>query len=405
MSIKSLALGLCIAMPLAMSSACLAQTTEVSPSVFRVESGVAFQISNVGSNDYVISWTDSNGTFGGIDPTLILTSGESYTFTRTSGSHPFVITDDTLPVSGTDGAYDRTTFDGAVIDAATLDPIADFTADPAPTADFIEWDLMSGDEGDYYYTCRVTGHLGMTGRIEVVEVGGVADQRDIQVRSVDFASGTVEFYNYGSVDQDLSGWRTCTHDFDDVRRYSASAGLNGVMIEAGTSVWFHYNNDAPADPDHLNIADIGGTFATPLDQDAYGMQFYFPDAEGNLSFGNGSLIADHIQWNIDGNGVGNAEFRTVQAVSEGLWTANGDFISTTADSESLMLSDLGDGRLHGPGNYTVTEACPADLNEDGALDFFDISAFLTDMVDFNNDTVFDFFDISAFLTAYGAGCP
>lgn len=401
MSIKSIAVGL----TLAMSSACFAQTTEISPSVFRVESGVAFQMSNLGSGDYVFSWTDSSGTFGGLDPTLILTSGESYTFTRTSGSHPFVITDDTLPVSGADGAYDRTTFDGAVIDAATLAPIADFTADPAPTADFIQWDLMSGDEGDYYYTCRVTGHPSMTGRIEVVESGGIADQRDIQVRSVDFANGTVEFYNYGSVDQDLSGWRTCTHDFDDVRRYSASAGFNGVMIEAGTSVYIHYNNDAPVDPDRLNIADIGGSFAAPLDQDAYAMQFFFADSNGNVSFGNGSLIADHIQWNIDGNGVGNAEFRTVQAVSEGLWLSIGNFISTTADSESIELTDLGDGRLHSAGNYTVTASCPADLNDDGALDFFDISSFLTDMVDFNSDTVFDFFDISAFLTAYGAGCP
>ena len=49
--------------------------------------------------------------------------------------------------------------------------------------------------------------------------------------------------------------------------------------------------------------------------------------------------------------------------------------------------------------------CPADLNDDGVLDFFDISFFLSNMVDFNEDTVFDFFDISAFLGAYGAGCP
>jgi len=49
--------------------------------------------------------------------------------------------------------------------------------------------------------------------------------------------------------------------------------------------------------------------------------------------------------------------------------------------------------------------CPADLNGDGALDFFDISFFLSNTVDFNDDTVFDFFDISAFLSAFSAGCP
>jgi len=55
--------------------------------------------------------------------------------------------------------------------------------------------------------------------------------------------------------------------------------------------------------------------------------------------------------------------------------------------------------------------CTADLNNDGVLDFFDISAFLTaftagdPVADFTGDGTFDFFDISAFLTAFSAGCP
>ncbi len=55
--------------------------------------------------------------------------------------------------------------------------------------------------------------------------------------------------------------------------------------------------------------------------------------------------------------------------------------------------------------------CPADLNNDGALNFFDVSAFLTayqsqdPIADFNNDGVFNFFDVSAFLVAFNAGCP
>lgn len=56
-------------------------------------------------------------------------------------------------------------------------------------------------------------------------------------------------------------------------------------------------------------------------------------------------------------------------------------------------------------------ACQADFTDDGVLDFFDISAFLSaysamdSQADFNNDGSYDFFDVSAFLTAYGAGCP
>jgi hypothetical protein len=55
--------------------------------------------------------------------------------------------------------------------------------------------------------------------------------------------------------------------------------------------------------------------------------------------------------------------------------------------------------------------CSADLNGDGSLNFFDISAFLTayaanePIADFNNDGSFNFFDVSAFLEAYLNGCP
>ncbi|MEZ6164507.1 MAG: GC-type dockerin domain-anchored protein [Phycisphaerales bacterium] len=55
--------------------------------------------------------------------------------------------------------------------------------------------------------------------------------------------------------------------------------------------------------------------------------------------------------------------------------------------------------------------CPADLNNDGSLNFFDVSAFLSafqsqdPIADFNGDGLFNFFDVSAFLIAYNAGCP
>lgn len=389
-----------------------AQTMEVSPSVYRVESGVTFDIANESFSNYLFTWSDSSGTVSGeADPTLILTAGETYTFRRTTGSHPFAITDDTLPVSGTDGSYNRTTFDAAVVSAATLDPAGDFTADPAPTSDVIEWTLTGAEIGEYFYTCLVLGHPGMTGRIEVV-AGAVADNRDVQIRSVDFVNSVVELYNFGEVDIDLTGWRSCTHDFNEVRRYSAGSGLNGVVIEAGTSVYFHYENDAPMDEDRLNIADIGGAFALPLDQDAYGMQIFFPDEGGAVSFGNSSLIADHVQWNIDGQGAGDAEFRTGQSVSQGLWTAIGDFIATSADSESFSLTDNGDGRLHGPSNYTVVDpACAADLTGEGDLNFLDVSAFLSafgsqdPVADFTGEGQFNFLDVSAFLSAFGLGCP
>ena len=59
-----------------------------------------------------------------------------------------------------------------------------------------------------------------------------------------------------------------------------------------------------------------------------------------------------------------------------------------------------------------TPFCGAgDMDENGVLDFFDVSAFLGSFgksdprADFTGDGRFDFFDISAFLSAYSAGCP
>ena len=62
-------------------------------------------------------------------------------------------------------------------------------------------------------------------------------------------------------------------------------------------------------------------------------------------------------------------------------------------------------------NNLIGSPCLADLNSDGNLDFFDVSAFLTaynaqdSIADFTGDGQFNFFDVSAFLTAYTGGCP
>jgi len=67
--------------------------------------------------------------------------------------------------------------------------------------------------------------------------------------------------------------------------------------------------------------------------------------------------------------------------------------------------------VHGVVEIPVGAPCPADLNGDGVLDFFDVSAFLSaynamdQAADFTGDGQFDFFDVSAFLGLYTGGCP
>ncbi|MFG0247010.1 MAG: GC-type dockerin domain-anchored protein [Phycisphaerales bacterium JB052] len=60
---------------------------------------------------------------------------------------------------------------------------------------------------------------------------------------------------------------------------------------------------------------------------------------------------------------------------------------------------------------TPDGGCPADFDGNGAVDFFDISAFVAAFqagdpaADFTGDGSFDFFDVSAFVGAYAQGCP
>ena len=168
--------GLLVLTPLSHAS-----TTLLSPSKYLVNEGVAFSIGNSGTAGFLFSWTDSTGVFSGeSDPTLVLEIGQTYTFQRTATGHPFAIMDNSAStfIAGSDGAYARTFPVGTpaadmttAINAATLAPIADFTAAPAPTppavnTDFITW--MPNQVGDYWYTCTVTGHANMTGKITIV---------------------------------------------------------------------------------------------------------------------------------------------------------------------------------------------------------------------------------------------
>lgn len=239
------------------------------------------------------------------------------------------------------------------------------------------------------------------------------NERQVQIRSIDFENGVLELFNFASSDIQLDGWRFCSHDFDQVRRYTSRTGLDGVVIEAGTSVYVHFENDAPGgDADRVNRTSLGGAFALPLDQDAYGIQIYAPIG-GHVSFGNSTQIADHLQWNIDGEGTGSSEARTQQAVSQNLWSATGDFIETMADSTSITLIDVSGDEQGGPIEYEVAgqagEDCPTDVDQSGMVDIEDLLLVLrefgvSDAGDTNNDGMTDIEDLLAVLREFGSVC-
>jgi len=74
-------------------------------------------------------------------------------------------------------------------------------------------------------------------------------------------------------------------------------------------------------------------------------------------------------------------------------------------ADSIQYADI---LIEGTGGENP---CPADLNNDGLLDFFDLQQFLNwysagDIrADLAPDGVLDFFDLQAFLNLYSAGCP
>ena len=73
--------------------------------------------------------------------------------------------------------------------------------------------------------------------------------------------------------------------------------------------------------------------------------------------------------------------------------------------------DIVGGDWFGPGSTDCESPCPADMNDDGNLNFLDVSDFLgafaaqDSAADFEADGNFNFLDVSAFLAAFGAGCP
>ena len=233
----------------------------------------------------------------------------------------------------------------------------------------------------------------------------VSTPRFVQIRSVDLTTSVLELFNSGTDSQSLAGWRFCTHDEDQVRRYSAPAGLNSFTLDSGQSLFIHFNNNAdPADAQAVNVSTIGGSFAQPLDAEgAYGAQIYF-----QTSFGVGANIADHIQFSVDGLDDTSADDRSDEAQGE-VWVNQNEWISITLNTEMIVLNDASlDNELHSASDYTVVEPIVillGDLDGDGAVTFFDIQPFIEALTagtflpagDIDQNELLNFFDIAPFI--------
>ncbi len=109
------------------------------------------------------------------------------------------------------------------------------------------------------------------------------------------------------------------------------------------------------------------------------------------------------------------------------WTVAGGGGTSTGGIYSLSgtIGQSDAGPAMSGGIYTVTggywagsgsgNACPADFDGDGTVDFFDYDAFVVcfeggtcppgKTSDFDGDGSSDFFDYDAFVVAFETGCP
>lgn len=238
-----------------------------------------------------------------------------------------------------------------------------------------------------------------------------AAPRDVKFATFDIENGIVEMRNFGTETEDLSGWRFCSNNSSVVLRYSGAAGFDGVSLAPGESIFVHLNNDAPGTPGTIDYSSLGGSLA-PVERTAYSFAIYFPAANGNVSFGNGDLIADFLQFSFNGFDNTTANIRTDEAVDGGVWSSITDWIPVTNFSASIDLIDTASVN-NDSSDFRVNEPCLVDLAEPfGALNFFDVAAYigLFNAGDPAADLaapfgLVNFFDISEFIAQFNAGCP
>ena len=154
----------------------------------------------------------------------------------------------------------------------------------------------------------------------------------------------------------------------------------------------------------------------PTSADTIGVGLGFPMGAG-IDNGDGTWTWD-IDTTTDCPGTGaedhlaiyapvgpNDSFVHVQDIVNG-FACDGGLIADggTGYTPPAMLQMV----LYGPAVDPNT--CPADLNNDGVLNFFDVSLFIMSfddfnpMCDLNNDGVCDFFDVSLFIQLFTQGC-
>lgn len=189
-----------------------------------------------------------------------------------------------------------------------------------------------------------------------------------------------------------------------------------------------------------NGANAGAAYVYTLDDPTspvMAQKLLAPDGVTGDEFGvdvdihpyNSTYTAVVGAWKANASGSDSGSAYRFELLEDGTLFSSQNLLASDASADAFLGSAVsidGDGTVfvgapednanfpNGGGVYVYAGCpplCPADINGDGTLNFFDVSAFLTafqsqnPIADINGDGLFNFFDVSAFLTAFNAGCP
>ena len=152
--------------------ASFAHTSLIGGTYF-VSEGTTFSIGNSGASHFTFSWSSGDPYYGGesfsnlLDPSFQIMAGQQYTFTRGSGSHPFIITKD-LPLSSSSTELSTTSYSVGSYEYRPTGSVAGNFISSPNGVDPIIWTPTTAELGDFYYACTVSGHNNMVGKITVV---------------------------------------------------------------------------------------------------------------------------------------------------------------------------------------------------------------------------------------------
>ncbi len=175
---------------------------------------------------------------------------------------------------------------------------------------------------------------------------------------------------------------------------------NSIRVAYGLPAIATFNDVNPGDPSVG--AALASVYADVNEIDPWIGLLSEPHAPGALVGQTlRRMLADQFTRLRDGDRFWYTEYLPTDLVNQVNATTLGMIIKRNTDIGEELSDDV----------FIAQTPCAPDVNNDGFLNFFDISAVIHGIgdsdprVDYTGDGSWDFFDLSAFLTMYQSGCP